>query len=519
MIGQTGRHYAVIGSGPSGMACASALLAAGANVTLIDSGRDLAPAHQARRATLAELAPAEWSAADRAWLTRDLFQSGNKEPVKRLFGDGFMYEGAEWTLEGGKLPKGFAHRPTQALGGLSRVWGAALKRFLPQDLAIWPIPSGALDRHYTEVENLLAGSLQNASHEMALPLSPQAQKLLDRWQTRQAALTELGVKASPARLAVSHRCRLCGMCLYGCPYEYIFSSDALVRNYRDHRAFEYRPGLRADRLEEREGGGQVICVGDDGTRTTISANRVFVAAGVLGTPRLMLASFGTWEDRLTLHDSQRFLLPFLTSTSSVRHAPLHTLTQIFLDLSGSAIGAANVHVQIYSYNDFYAARIRAALGPLGKLAGSLADIAGRHFILAQGFLHSRDSGTAQLRLSGPQAHPVLAITPELPARTRGVVRNIWSRLGQAGRLAGMLPLVPFAETADIGAGYHSGAVFPMTRTPLSWQSDALGRVRGLTRIHIVDSSVLPEIPGGPVTLTIMANAHRIAAETAALDRG
>ncbi len=470
MIGQTGRHYAVIGSGPSGMACASALLAAGANVTLIDSGRDLAPAHQARRATLAELAPAEWSAADRAWLTRDLFQSGNKEPVKRLFGDGFMYEGAEWTLEGGKLPKGFAHRPTQALGGLSRVWGAALKRFLPQDLAIWPIPSGALDRHYTEVENLLAGSLQNASHEMALPLSPQAQKLLDRWQTRQAALTELGVKVSPARLAVSHRCRLCGMCLYGCPYEYIFSSDALVRNYRDHRAFEYRPGLRADRLEEREGGGQVICVGDDGTRTTISANRVFVAAGVLGTPRLMLASFGTWEDRLTLHD-------------------------------------------------FYAARIRAALGPLGKLAGSLADIAGRHFILAQGFLHSRDSGTAQLRLSGPQAHPVLAITPELPARTRGVLRNIWSRLGQAGRLAGMLPLVPFAETADIGAGYHSGAVFPMTRTPLSWQSDALGRVRGLTRIHIVDSSVLPEIPGGPVTLTIMANAHRIAAETAALDRG
>lgn len=519
MIGQTGRHYAVIGSGPSGMACASALLATGARVTVIDSGRDLTPARQARRATLAQRAPAEWSAADRAWLTSDLLQSGNAEPVKRLFGDDFVYEGAEWTLESGKLPKGFGHRPTQALGGLSRVWGAALKRFLPQDLALWPIPSGALDRHYTEVENLLAVSLQNTSPEVPLPLSPQAQMLLNRWQTRQAALAELGVRVSPARLAVSHRCRLCGMCLFGCPYEYIFSSDALVRNYRDHRAFEYRPGLRADRLEEHDGGGQVICVGDDGARTTVLADRVFVAAGVLGTPRLILASFGTREDRLTLHDSQRFLLPFLTGASSPRHAPLHTLTQIFLDLKGSAIEAENVHVQIYTYNDFYAARIRSALGPLGKVAGSLADIAGRHFILAQGFLHSRDSGTALLRLTGPQAHPVLAIAPELPARTRRILRKTWSRLGRAGRLAGMIPLVPLAETADIGASYHSGAVFPMIRAPLGWQSDVLGRVRGLTRIHIVDSSVLPEIPGGPVTLTIMANAHRIAAETAALDRG
>src|SRR5580765_2858788 len=98
MIGHPGRHYAVIGSGPSGMACASALLATGARVTVIDSGRDLAPARQARRATLAERAPAEWSAADRAWLTSDLLQSGNAEPVKRLFGDDFMYDGAEWTL-------------------------------------------------------------------------------------------------------------------------------------------------------------------------------------------------------------------------------------------------------------------------------------------------------------------------------------------------------------------------------------------------------------------------------------
>jgi NADPH-dependent glutamate synthase beta subunit-like oxidoreductase len=45
MIGQKGWHYAAIGSEPSGMACASALLGTGAHVTVIDSGRDLMPAH------------------------------------------------------------------------------------------------------------------------------------------------------------------------------------------------------------------------------------------------------------------------------------------------------------------------------------------------------------------------------------------------------------------------------------------------------------------------------------------
>ena len=59
MSRQPGRHYAVIGSGPSVMACASALLEAGAHVTLIDVGRDLAPEREAKRAALAAQKPAE----------------------------------------------------------------------------------------------------------------------------------------------------------------------------------------------------------------------------------------------------------------------------------------------------------------------------------------------------------------------------------------------------------------------------------------------------------------------------
>jgi choline dehydrogenase-like flavoprotein len=106
----------------------------------------------------------------------------------------------------------------------------------------------------------------------------------------------------------------------------------------------------------------------------------------------------------------------------------------------------------------------------------------------------------------------------MPETVRPLLRKIWSRLGQAGRLVGILALSPLAESADVGRGYHSGASIPMSRSPMGWQSDTLGRPRGLKRIHVADASVLPEIPSGPVTLTIMANAHRIAHEAATLDR-
>jgi choline dehydrogenase-like flavoprotein len=52
----------------------------------------------------------------------------------------------------------------------------------------------------------------------------------------------------------------------------------------------------------------------------------------------------------------------------------------------------------------------------------------------------------------------------------------------------------------------------MRDQPREMESDIYGRPAGLTRIHIVDASVFPSIPATTITLTAMANAHRIADE-------
>ena len=50
----------------------------------------------------------------------------------------------------------------------------------------------------------------------------------------------------------------------------------------------------------------------------------------------------------------------------------------------------------------------------------------------------------------------------------------------------------------------------MRHQPSEFETDVLGRPAGLHRVHVVDSTVFPTVPAPTITLTAMANAHRIA---------
>ena len=53
----------------------------------------------------------------------------------------------------------------------------------------------------------------------------------------------------------------------------------------------------------------------------------------------------------------------------------------------------------------------------------------------------------------------------------------------------------------------------MSHNPGRFETDTLGRLPGLERVHLIDASVFPSIPATTITLSIMANAHRIAQQS------
>ena len=83
-----------------------------------------------------------------------------------------------------------------------------------------------------------------------------------------------------------------------------------------------------------------------------------------------------------------------------------------------------------------------------------------------------------------------------------------------------LLLTPFLKVGDFGISYHIGGSIPM-RTKNNFKDNEYNKIFTNTKgelscsknVFIIDTSCFPSVPAGSVSLTIMANALRIATES------
>lgn len=500
----------VVGSGPAGVAAATALLARGRAVLMLDGGKVPEPEAEARRGALAATDPAEWGPEVRpAWMAP---QFDAPEGRVRRYGSDFGMEAGEETFA--DLPGWMGLRASRAAGGLSSLWGAAVLPYRQADMAGWPVTEADLAPHYRAVAGFLpvAGRKDDlAALFPALPMSGreplpcpvQVEALLARLAAARAPMAALGLTAGAARQAVAAGCRLCGLCLHGCPWGLIWSARDQIARLRDNPAFDYRPGAIVTRFEETGAGVTLHLEGGE----TLTAPRVFLGAGVLETARILLAS-APGAAALTLRDSQHAFLPMLHRWRTPRpdRGRFHTLPQVFLELDAPEVSPFLIHAQVYSWNEFYARDLIRNYAR--KLPGSapLFTALARRLIVAQLFLHSDQSHRIGLTLAPDgRLRAELEENPE----TGRIVKAAAGRIGRAMGHAGLVPLTFATRGGAPGSSFHAGASLPMTETPRGAQSDPLGRPSGLTRLHVVDATVLPAIPATTITFPVMANAHRI----------
>lgn len=428
-------------------------------------------------------------------------------------------------FEGGLLPSGFGLLPSRALGGFSNVWGATLLRLIESDMNGWPFGLDALMPSYGAVEAMLPISARSDGLSEKYPIPPtshplepsnQAKRVLDNLERRLTPEDKLGLAFGHARVAVGSGCRRCGMCLYGCPYGQIFNSAWLVEDFARRPGFSYVPGARVLFLSETSGQVEVTGRTVDGRPFIERGRRVFLAAGALGTPLIMLASMRERVRQLHLQDSQYFLLPAIGPPASEadRGAPF-TLAQLFIEIDDPRVARHAVHSQLYTFNDYYAENLRQRLfrGASTPLDGIVKWLANR-MLVVQSYLHSGLSAHARLRLGGSEQEPTLGVELQLNPETRPAIKRVWRRLASIGRRAGLLAMPMLGQIGEVGRGYHSGGSFPMRKQPQFGESDVVGRPFSFSRVHIVDGSCLTTIPSTAPTLTIMANAHRIASAAA-----
>jgi len=519
----------VVGSGPAGVASAWALVEQGLDVTMLDAGLDLEPE---RRAALHELQRTEfeaWPAEALERLKGEAPAALGGVPLKNVYGSDYPYREVERLTPFEN--HGSATQPTLARGGFSSVWGAAILPYLADDLRDdWPIGIDDLAPHYRAVGSLLDLSAVEDDLSRRLPLyredyaalepSQQARELMADIDRNREPLRDAGFHCGYARLAVRAQvrgeqpgCVYCGLCLDGCPHELIYNSATTLTELMRRPNFRYVADLVVQRVSENRSGVHITAQSlRDGATQRFDGERLYLAAGVLSTTRILLESLEAWERPLTLKDSQYFLLPWARrkGVSAAGRARLHTLAQLFVELQRPEKSERSVHLQVYTYNEPTRRVILEKLGFAAALAGGLTEPVLARMLLIQGYLHSDQSPSISVTLHrGEPSRLVLEGRPN-PA-TQGAIRRVVSALWKHRRMFGAYPAAPFLHVAPPGRGFHSGGTFPMRHEPAPFECDLLGRPNGFRAVHVVDATGFPSIPATTITLSVMANAHRIAA--------
>ena len=538
----------IIGSGPPAVGAAMVL----DHVHVVDAGGSLESAAANRAASLGRKAPSLWPKDDVEWLKSTLQPNTNGVETKLSFGSNYPYEipksGPAWDVRGGL-------KPSFAFGGLSTVWGASVLPYRQDEITKWPITLKELEPHYRAVlaETGLAG-VQDDLEEIFpsyhdapsfLEASSQAEAVLGRWHKNRRKLTAAGFRWGKSRLlvegkhagasagrlsyhvsndsAAENACVECGMCMYGCPYDLIYSSRQSIRKWHGEGKINYEAGVLVEGFKELadrvEVWGRNLGTGAEWRGET---ERLFLAGGVLSSTAIVMRSLGIENQPVEILDSQYFTVPLLSfrGTAGVRESRLHTLAQIFLEIMPAEISKQLIHLQIYTYNDMITRVLQHKAGPLaGLLDPVIRQMEGRLFFL-QGFLHSDDSGRLRITMGATQGgqkkfmvEPM--VNPKVAAMVRKVLAKLASHLGDLG----FCPIISMASLGEPGRSFHSGGSMPMGGDiqKHSIVTDRLGRPNGLQRVHVIDASTFPSISATTITLTAMANARRIACEAGELE--
>jgi choline dehydrogenase-like flavoprotein len=482
----------VIGSGPSGVAAAAALIACGLRPLIVDAGEAAGSRAEERRR-----AARDPTKRQQVHFRAD--ESHRDDPGRKSwFGSDHSFtqpEGASIEYDAALVA-----RASFGVGGMSRVWGGT---FAFADLSRWPSGCRPSDLDRSVVRALVPSSttafsngkevgsltgLQASSAARTLRMKFDRGVRSDQWSTQSSSI------AIDSRVQSDTGCVLCGLCLSGCPMDSIWCAGDQIAAWVMDGSVNYMPGVLVDRLEESE--RRVTMYGvQQGRSISIDSDRVYLAAGPLGSAAILLRS--GMVAKLTVRDTAIAFAAVLDISADHAFTRSHALSQWWISSSDGLFSA-----QMYAPDANHAARLAAQAHIPLWAAPALRGVARRlHPMIA--YLDPSLSRSMTVSLNGGQVR----VNGADDATSYEALRSYARDLARSFRRAGAYLPVSTVRASAPGSGYHSGSSLPHGRG-----SDYLGRPPGLQRVHVVDATVLPEVRVGSVTPTIMANAHRIARE-------
>lgn len=518
-------NVVVIGSGLSAIGAIRALLKLGIKPTVLDWGDTLDDERTKLVEVLSKKEPENWSPDERVSLSRNPTLKDNSSiPKKLIFGSDYFYGKSrrDAPVESNGNPPPFSF----ALGGLSVGWGAAILPPQACDIADWPVSAEELHKYCELVLAEMPYSSRDDGLSLNFPVltpaakglkqSPAEMQLLEALE-KASVLKKNEVVFGQARLLVDPStsgggsgCRYCGQCMSGCVYKSIYKASDEIKSLHERGDINYIRGCLVDSVSEAGETTTVKYYDSHGDVAIKTFDRVFLAAGAVNSARVVLNSLSMFNQQLQLKTRGGYVMPvFSLRKLSVAWPNCNTQPGIFLEIKGKSLEHW-VHVQISVENELLLQKLNIHANAKGVFARFKRFIASHVFLSFVNF-HSDHAGHYKLWLTAAADSNTRSCLHSTHQRARpqfSVLLASGSKLLKLFVRIGCIPLFPFAKI-NSGA-YHVGATLPMkSERTEKLDTDVLGRVSAWDRIHIVDSSIFPSLPGTTIGLLAMANAYRI----------
>ena len=488
----------VVGSGPSGVSCAKGLLDNKKKVLMLDVGLEIEKKKKEKKKELINLN--NKSNFYEEWVKN--FKPINHNIFKQIYSSSFAYANKkEFFLNN---PKGLNFTGSYALGGLSNVWGAASLPYEENDFLTWPINLNDLKPYYKKIQNII-----NVNEN--IKMSNQGEEILKNLKRKKKYLNKKNFFFNRSKIAVNNSCILCGLCMYGCPYDYIYNTNQTLKTFKRNKKFKYINGLKV--VKFKENGKNVIVYAKKISNKKILkfyGKSLFIGSGPLSTAKIVLNSIN-YKKNLILKQNQIFYIPFLMEKSIKNPNMKNTLSQLFCEINDKNVSDYNIHLQFYTFDNYILNLIESKLIPfsyfflLKKIIRKLYN----KLIISFVYLHSNLSPKIILKPIKKNNEIYFETILKKSNYSKIYLKKILNKLNELKPYTKLKPLNFFSKIGYPGESNHIGGIFPMSNKNEFLKTNKLGGLNNSKKIFIIDSSNFPDIPSKTITLTIMANAYRI----------
>lgn len=516
----------IIGSGPAGAHAAQALVESGVTVLMLDGGNDAPKA-------LAETPDRNFADIRKndthqyRWFLGDDLSGIPIEGLTGGLGGGQVSGNRSYVVRGADHALPLALKNCQVIqslakGGLGAAWGAACAILDEGELFTLGLDAAEMQTHYDAVIERIgvSGAPVRPGIQPALKPDHHAARafaafernrkkfetdLLSVQQPLSAVLTkDLGDRRATAYSDMDY---------WADPRKSVYRPQFTIEELERRPNFHYKGGFIVDRIEETTEEAVVYAHGRGPVAglETFSAKRVILAAGAVNSARILLRSKRLYDTPQPFVGKPHVFSACIDwkSLGSAGPDERTSLCQLLVMDERRRGGMQSGCAQLYSYRSLQLFRLIGsapaalpeAMRVLAALTPSLviADIRFPTFAVPHNTLKLKRSGT-------------VSISMDVRGTERDERDRTWKRLRKALAQLGM-PAVKNMTLPEASTSHYAGTIPQSADGRIPLTTDAAGKVRQCQRIWVADASVLPCLPAKPHTLTIMANARRIALET------